>query len=88
MNERIPAIGSDVHFVQPGNPHHVAAKITAIAEGKTPDGQLIEVALLTVFLTNGLLFGVQSIQDEIGKAAGTYHFPEPATRIRLANGIP
>lgn len=87
-SERIPFIGLDVHYVTPGSVH-VPAKIVLLADGQAndqngrPHGPMIQVAVLTIFHPNGIEFGKQAIQDDVGKLPGTWHFMEKPTRIQI-----
>lgn len=90
--ERIPFIGLDVHYVVP-NGIHLPAKIIMLADGQAndaqgrPHGPMIQVAVLTVFKPNGMEFGIQAVQDEVGKLPGSWHFAEKPSRIQIpANG--
>jgi hypothetical protein len=91
-SERIPFVGLDVHFVMPSGAH-APAKIVLLADGQAndqfgkPHGPTIQVAVLTVFHPNGIEFGKQAVQDDVGKLPGSWHFMEKPSRIQIpANG--
>ena len=83
--EFIPYLGADVLFVAPTG-QLVPAKITAFQQAQTPQGQQVEIAVLTLFLANGLQCGVGSPHDQLGKTPNTFHFAGKPTRLVGANG--
>lgn len=85
----MPSVGRVVHYVSYGTPGGEygrecrAAVVTAVPTVTFP-----KVISLAVLNPSGLFFHEQVDQDEVGKAGGTWHWPERVEEIVLPHPDP